>query len=98
MPGGRISSRAGRKKGIIPATAVPFTADHGAGEAELTRYTAWFDKRSGIVGIMINGVGSPQPSSRFSRNVDPVYRVRKRPRRCSSGTTRSANSSKQPGV
>jgi hypothetical protein len=39
-----------------------------------------------------------QYSSRFSLRVEPLYRVRKRPRRCNSGTTRSTNSSKQPGV
>ena len=44
---------------------------------------------------------APSPShssSKCSLNVDPRYWVRNRPRRCSSGTTRSTNSSKQPGV
>ncbi len=42
-------------KGIIPAIAVPFTADHSVDEAELSRYAAWLGKRRGIVGIMTNG-------------------------------------------
>jgi hypothetical protein len=41
---------------------------------------------------------SPQDSSKFSLKVVLAYRVRSLPRRCSSGTTRSANSSKHPGV
>ncbi|MDU6750552.1 MAG: dihydrodipicolinate synthase family protein, partial [Bradyrhizobium sp.] len=42
-------------KGIIPAIAVPFDADHSIDEAELSRYAAWLGKRRGIVGIMTNG-------------------------------------------
>ena len=37
-------------------------------------------------------------SSKFSRSVLPEYLVLNRSRRCSSGTTRSTNSSKHPGV
>src|SRR6185312_4345503 len=45
----------------------------------------WGKKRFG-------GCGTP----RFSRNVLPSYSLRKRPRRCSSGTTWSTNSSSPP--
>ena len=39
----------------------------------------------------------PASWRKWSRNVEPAYSWRKRPRRCSSGTTRSTKSSKAPG-
>src|SRR6185437_5736778 len=44
------------------------------------------------------GLGHLSPQDlRFSRNVRPVYFVRNRPRRCSSGTTLRQNCSNIPG-
>jgi 4-hydroxy-tetrahydrodipicolinate synthase len=42
-------------KGIIPAIAVPFRADHSIDEVELARFATWLAKRKGIVALMTNG-------------------------------------------
>jgi 4-hydroxy-tetrahydrodipicolinate synthase len=42
-------------KGIIPAIAVPFRADHSIDEAQLRKFVAWLAGRDGVVALMTNG-------------------------------------------
>ncbi|MDE1950216.1 MAG: dihydrodipicolinate synthase family protein [Burkholderiales bacterium] len=42
-------------RGIIPAIACPFTADHRVDEAALRRHAAWLAAQPGVVAIMTNG-------------------------------------------
>ena len=41
--------------GIIPAIAVPFTADYSIDEPELRRFSQWLASQPGIVALMTNG-------------------------------------------
>lgn len=56
-------------KGLIPAMAVPFRADHSIDEVELTRFAQWLARQRGVVGMMTNGhtgeVFSLTPSERI---------------------------------
>ena len=42
-------------RGIIPAIACPFTADHRIDEAALRRLARWLSEQPGIVAVMTNG-------------------------------------------
>lgn len=41
--------------GIIPAIAVPFTADYSIDEPELRRFSQWLASQPGVVALMTNG-------------------------------------------
>ena len=42
-------------RGLIPAIAVPFRADHSVDETQLTQFAQWLARQPGIVGMMTNG-------------------------------------------
>ena len=42
-------------RGLIPAIAVPFRADHSIDEIQLTQFVQWLARQPGIVGMMTNG-------------------------------------------
>ena len=42
-------------RGIIPAIACPFTADHRIDEPALRRHASWLATQPGVVAVMTNG-------------------------------------------